>query len=189
MSSDAFDRMVGHTFQVEGGFSNVDSDPGGKTRYGITEKVARNHGYEGAMEDLPRELAYNIYRDAFFTGPKLDEIALRSMKVAREVFDAGVNIAPERAVALLQRALNLLNSRGRHYADIKVDGLVGPATLGALDAYFEQRPDMGEGVLLKALLVQRGSYYMDLAASNEEFEDFLFGWLRRRVDTKAVTDG
>ena len=189
MSNDVFDRLVGHTFQVEGGFANIDSDPGGKTRYGITERVARNNGYQGAMEDLPQDLAYSIYRDAFFLGPKLDEVAERSFKVAREVFDAGVNIAPERAVAMLQRALNLLNSRARYYSDITSDGMVGPETLGALDAYFEQRPDMGESVLVKALLVQRGSYYMDLAASDEQFENFLFGWLRRRVDMKAITDG
>ena len=45
----AFERLIGH----EGGFVDHPSDPGGATRYGITERVARANGYTGSMREFP----------------------------------------------------------------------------------------------------------------------------------------
>ena len=39
----AFEKLLGH----EGGFVDHPKDPGGSTRYGITQRVARANGYEG----------------------------------------------------------------------------------------------------------------------------------------------
>ena len=36
----------------EGGYSDDPDDPGGKTKYGITERVAREYGYLGSIEVL-----------------------------------------------------------------------------------------------------------------------------------------
>lgn len=184
---DAFDRMVEHTWKAEGGFSNHDSDPGGATRFGITEQTARNHGYTGDMQQLPEQVALDIYRKSYYEAPNFHEVAARHYKLGKELFDCGVNVGPGRAAMMLQRALNLLNRRGRDFADIKADGAIGPATLQALDAYVDRRGRDGVRVLLKALLCQRGAYYMDLAAQREQFEDFLYGWLRTRVDMEAVS--
>ncbi len=49
----AFALLLGH----EGEFSDHPDDPGGKTRYGVTEAVARETGYKGDMRELPLELA------------------------------------------------------------------------------------------------------------------------------------
>lgn len=185
----AFDKMVEHTWDMEGGFSNHDSDPGGKTMYGITEAVARRHGYDGDMQDLPEQVALDIYRQDYFEAPGYHHVAERSFLLAKELFDCGVNTGPGRATMMLQRALNLLNRRGRDYPDNKVDGALGEKTLNALDGLLEKRGKEGARILLKALLVQRGAYYMDLAAQREQFEDFLFGWLRTRVDMEAICHG
>ncbi|EJY0890163.1 hypothetical protein OE991_005197, partial [Escherichia coli] len=46
-----FDEVLGK----EGGYVNHPDDKGGPTKWGITEKVARAHGYRGDMRDLTRE--------------------------------------------------------------------------------------------------------------------------------------
>ena len=54
---EAFELLLGH----EGNYSDHPADPGGKTRYGITEAVARDVGYRGDMRDLPLDLAKRVY--------------------------------------------------------------------------------------------------------------------------------
>ena len=88
----------------EGGYSNHPSDRGGPTNYGITEAVARAHGYSGAMRNLPREEAAAIYRRLCWLRPRFDQVAKRSMAVAGELFDTGVNMGPAVAATFLQRA-------------------------------------------------------------------------------------
>ena len=56
------ERMLDELVEREGGFVDHPADRGGATRYGITEAVARAHGYRGAMRQLPRAEALNIYR-------------------------------------------------------------------------------------------------------------------------------
>ena len=53
----AFEKLLKH----EGGYSDHAADPGGKTRYGVTEAVAREVGYKGDMRDLSLDLAKRIY--------------------------------------------------------------------------------------------------------------------------------
>ena len=56
------DELIEELIEREGGYINHPADKGGPTRFGITEAVARAHGYAGAMSDLPREEAAAIYR-------------------------------------------------------------------------------------------------------------------------------
>ncbi len=46
----------------EGGFVDHPNDRGGPTCWGITEQVARAHGYRGDIRELPRSTAEAIYR-------------------------------------------------------------------------------------------------------------------------------
>jgi lysozyme family protein len=82
----------------------------------------------------------------------------------------------------LQTALNRLNRRGRDFANLKVDGDIGPATLKALQAFLKARAGQGgEAVLLKALDVQQGARYFEITPEDDQNEDFFFGWLRTRI--------
>ena len=56
------DQLLDELLEREGDYVNHPADRGGPTRYGITEAVARAHGYSGAMAELPREEAAAIYR-------------------------------------------------------------------------------------------------------------------------------
>ena len=177
-----FERVVGH----EGDYSDHPSDSGGKTRYGITEAVAREHGYLGDMRELPFATAREIYRVAYWNLLQLDRIAARSLPIAYELFDTGVNTGVGVAAEFLQRALNVLNRRQRDWPDLKVDGRVGPVTLRNLLAGWERRGPEGAEVLLKILNCLQGARYVALAERREKDEDFVFGWIRTRVSIPSM---
>ena len=67
---DAFEIIVGS----EGGYSNDPNDPGGATRFGITEAVARANGYEGDMKDLPLDKAKSIYKAKYWDAVSGDNL-------------------------------------------------------------------------------------------------------------------
>lgn len=176
------DDLVEALIDREGGFVNSPADKGGPTCFGITEAVARAHGYPGPMRSLPRSEAAAIYRRLYWQRPRLDEVASRSARLAAELFDTGVNMGPAVAVTFLQRALTALNRNAKDYADLTPDGRVGPATLAALDTFLKVRGESsGETVLLRALEALQGERYLRLAERRPANEAFLYGWLANRI--------
>nr|WP_237219868.1 glycosyl hydrolase 108 family protein [Sphingomonas arenae] len=173
--------MIDALIDREGGFVNHPADRGGPTRYGITEAVARAHGYAGAMACLPRQDAEAIYRRLYWTRPRFDEVASRAPRVAAELFDTGANMGPGVAATFLQRALTALNRNGGDYMDLVPDGRIGPRTLNALDAFLAVRGSSGEIVLLRALEALQGERYLRLAEKRPANEAFLYGWLANRI--------
>ncbi|HET9352640.1 MAG TPA: glycosyl hydrolase 108 family protein, partial [Sphingomicrobium sp.] len=81
------DDLIDELIEREGGYVNHPADRGGPTRFGITEAVARAHGYAGPTALLPREEAADIYRRLYWLRPKFDEVASRAPRVAAELFD------------------------------------------------------------------------------------------------------
>jgi len=166
----------------EGGYVNHRADRGGPTRFGITEAVARAHGFRGAMESLPRDEAVAIYRRLYWLRPKFDQIAARAPRIAAELFDTGVNMGPAVAATFLQRALTALNRSGKDFTDLVPDGRIGPRTLAALEGFFEARGKRGgETVLMRALEALQGERYLRLAERRPANEAFLYGWLANRI--------
>lgn len=109
---DAFDALIGN----EGGYVDNPKDPGGATMWGVTEGVARAYGYTGPMQDLPRETAKAIAKKLYWDPLHLDEFDPR---VAFQVFDANYNGG--HCVIWMQGT-----------AGTKVDGLIGPQTIAAV---------------------------------------------------------
>lgn len=176
------DELIEELIEREGGFADHPADRGGPTRFGITEAVARAHGYAGAMAGLPREEAAAIYRRLYWLRPKFDQVAERCPRVAAELFDTGANMGPAVAATFLQRALTALNRGGRDYPDLVPDGRVGPVTIAALEAFLEVRGSTGgETVLLRALEALQGERYLRLAEKRPANEAFLYGWLANRI--------
>lgn len=117
---EAFTLLLGY----EGGFSDHKADPGGKTQFGITEAVARAHGFTGDMRTLTRDEAKRIYRADYWEPVRADELP---QQVRFDVFDGAVNSGVKQSVKWLQMA-----------AGATADGVIGPKTLAAINA---QTPD------------------------------------------------
>ena len=176
------DQLIDSLLDREGGYVNHPDDRGGPTNYGITEAVARAHGYSGPMRKLPRDEAAAIYKRLYWLRPRFSEVAKRSNAIAAELFDTGVNMGPAVAATFLQRALSALNRDRRDYSDLIPDGRIGPATLAALDSFLKLRGKTGgETVLLRALDALQGERYIRLAERRPANEAFLYGWLANRI--------
>lgn len=176
-----YTTIIANIISKEKGYVNNPADRGGPTNYGITEKVARLNGYQGPMQDMPKEVAEKIYKMRYIVSPGFHRIAEVSEKIAEEVIDTGVNMGPATAATILQRLLNAFNANGSKYADIFVDGNIGPASIGALKSFLKWRGQEGEEVLLKALNHIQGSRYLDIAEANKSQEAFFYGWIKNRT--------
>ena len=146
----AFETLLKH----EGGYVNSAADPGGATRYGVTEAVAREVGYKGDMRELPLDLAKRIYKDKYWDSVKAEELP-PACRYA--VFDAAVNSGPRQSIKWLQRSLGMLD-----------DGIIGPKTLAAVNA---ANPDS----LRMRILGQR----LKFMASLSNWPAFSRGWANR----------
>ena len=181
-SERGLDELLDELLDREGGYVDHPADRGGPTRFGITEAVARAHGYRGEIRDLPLEEARAVYRRIYWLRPRFDSVAELSERIAAELFDTGVNMGPAVAVTFLQRALTALNRGGADFADLVPDGRIGPATIDSMRSFFSVRgKEAGERVLLRALEALQGERYLRLAERRPANEAFLYGWLANRV--------
>jgi lysozyme family protein len=172
-NSPDIDTLIDKVIVLEGDYSNHPADRGGPTRWGVTEAVARAHGYAGDMRHFPREQAAAIYKRIYWQRPAFDQVARLAPHIAAELFDTGINMGTGTASAFLQRALNALNRNGRDYVDISVDRRIGSKTLAALEAFLRRRGSKGEIVLLKAIESLQGVRYIELAETRPANEAFL----------------
>jgi|TARA_R110000868_G_scaffold182733_2_gene423774 lysozyme family protein len=177
----AFDMAVEEVLRKEGVFSDNKHDSGGKTKYGITESVAREDGYGSDMRDLSIDRAISIYKRNYWDTLSLDDISRISYPIALELFDSCVNTGIGTSTKWLQRCLNVLNNKQAYYQDLVVDGALGAKTLMALTAYSKLRGKLGEKVLLKLLNSLQGEFYVGLAEAREKDEEFMFGWAANRL--------
>lgn len=122
----------------EGGYSDHPADPGGSTNYGITQETldyARRMGMNQPedVSELTRGDAEEIYLRLYWCEAGCHEMPL-GFDLA--VMDAAVNHGVQRAVLMLQRAVNkVLQWEGVPEdvtAPLAEDGLWGPKTRHAL---------------------------------------------------------
>ena len=110
----AFQLLMGD----EGGYVDNPADPGGATCWGVTERVARAHGYTGPMRDLPLATAKAIAKAEYWDPYQCDQFDGR---VGFLVLDAAYNGG--HPAQWLQRA-----------AGVAQDGDIGPVTIAAVRA-------------------------------------------------------
>ena len=148
--TELFDRLMAH----EGGYVNHPNDPGGETMWGVTKRVARAHGYNGSMRNLPKATAQAIADKSYWQaihGGELDKA------VAWQVLDASYNHGNRNAVKFLQRAVGASD-----------DGIIGPRTLAAVNS-----KDKNDVILL--FNAERLEFYTRLRT----WATFGRGWARR----------
>lgn len=113
----AFDRAFAELLGIEGGYSDRDlkADPGGRTKFGVTERVARKWGYKGEMKDLPLDIAKQIAKSEYWDVYLCDQLP---ELIAYQVFDTAYNGGY--AVKWLQECVGT-----------KADGIIGAKTIAA----------------------------------------------------------
>lgn len=152
-----FEQAFANLLKHEGGFSDHKDDPGGRTMFGITESVARRHGYSGDMRNLSIEVAKRIYRESYWDTIFADELP---SEIRYAMFDAAVNSGVGQSIRWLQRALNVAD-----------DGKLGPVTIGAAK--------LSDGQTLKAKILSQRLLFMTQLSN---WNSFSRGWARRIAD-------
>ena len=168
-----FNTAVQKTLGKEGVFSNNPNDRGKKTKYGITEKLlisCQNKGLISKLtkiEDLTVPQAIVIYRSEFWNALKLDLVP--SQVIAEEIFDTAVNTGPDEAARIVQKSVNYLGSK------VKVDGKLGPITIGEVNRWVKK----DEVALFKVLNGYQFLHYESLVRNDPTQLDFARGWMKR----------
>ena len=153
-----FDDIIEVVLEHEGGYVNDPQDPGGETNFGIAKRSHPDVDIKNLTKDGAKEI---YYKDYWIKNrvPQMPE------DLKHIYFDMCVNQGRGRAVNILQRAAN---AKG---ADLKVDGGLGPKTIGSL-----------KNVELERVRAYRIKYYADLVTRKPDLEKFYFGWFRRGLE-------
>lgn len=167
-----FDKAFELLILIEGDYSNHPYDPGKATKYGITESVARSHGYKGDMRDLTLDIAKNIYKKSYWDINRLDEI--KHYSIQEEIFECGVNCGPSTALKFMQRAYNTLVTSNY----LTIDGKIGPKTISSINncKFLDDLYDTAN--------ILQGFRYIKLAEKDDKYKAFYKGWIRKRVKIK-----
>jgi lysozyme family protein len=110
---DPFTTAVTFVLQWEGGLSTDDTDPGGLTNFGISQRSYPDLN----IRALTKDGASSIYFRDFWVRCSCPQLP---PSLAILVMDCAVNQGPNQAIRLLQNALK-----------VPADGIVGPITLQA----------------------------------------------------------
>lgn len=172
---------------VEGGHVDNANDSGGETKYGITALLANDYKtklvalfkWDGLVKNLSLDMAYWLYETHFWARMYCDDLMKRHPLFADKLFDMSINMGVTAAGSYFQQILNANNNRGTLYADLKVDGYMGPTSLKALDAFIAKRGNEGINRALCALLAEQGHHYLNLVQKREKDEEFYYGWAGR----------
>lgn len=165
-----FHKAADHILEVEGGFIKHPSDPGGSTKYGITQ-YALNSYLDRIRDDrfdvrfLHKSTARDIYRELFWEPMLFDQIDVQS--VATILFDQCVNQGVHR---IPRRAQSVASSLRRDPGPI--DGIMGPKTIKAINACPHYRFN-------REFLIHSQLYYAKIVRDNRILGDFIVGWSRR----------
>lgn len=160
-----------HMIVNEGGYklTNDPVDRGGQTYAGIARRFHPNwSGWDiiDAGSTPTADMVRNHYRANFWTPLRLDEV--QSQRIARTIFDFGVNAGTGTAVKLAQVILGTTP-----------DGKVGPKTLEALNA-------ADEDLFIATYALAKIARYRDIVQRDRTQMRFLLGWLNRALKEAAV---
>lgn len=111
----SFERAFEIVIGIEGGLSNDPNDPGGLTRYGISQKAYPHLD----ILNLTLDQARDIYRHDYWQAAGCDQIADEAMGIL--VFDCAVNQGVGRARQIASIANNPVSfqaERAVHYASL-----------------------------------------------------------------------
>lgn len=170
--------LIDRLIKREGGYVDHPFDPGGPTKYGVTQIAIDDYNRLMALEGgaplqnvpaaIDRADAEAVHRK-ILSAYHFDQI--QDYLTREHVFDMATNHGPGRSILLLQEALN-----GNGYA-VSVDGVLGPETRDALHAAVA---DVASRRRLNNELVRlREEFYRELVRRVPSKKTFEKGWLDR----------
>ena len=157
--SDNFDKAFKIVVGEEGGYVNNPKDPGGETKFGIS-----NSSYPTLdIKNLTIDQAKDIYRRNYWNRVDGDEFPY---EIALPLFDAAINEGVSEAIIQLQQA-----------AGVTPDGVMGHNTIEAVKS---KDPDQ----LLALFMAREFNFKTHLKI----WLTFGLGWLRRgfRIVVQAI---
>ena len=164
--SEKFKKAFNYMLKNEGGYVNNSTDPGGETKYGISQRSYPNLN----IRELSLKDAQKIYFCDYWLKGKFEQIP--DENVATQLFDLSVNLGIRATTIVLQRALRSVG------INVVEDGLLGPQTLSG--AIFCCTPNGSKpSNLLAAIKSEAAGYYRLVAAKKPQQQKFLKGWLNR----------
>ena len=176
---DAFKYAVVQTLENEVFKGNEDAvtdydwDPGGVTKYGISQKA----NPDVDVPNLTKEEAIDLYYHKYWMPLRLNGI--NSKYVAAEVFDTAVILGPVRAGKILQEAVNLITVPNA----LKVDGIVGDLTITEVNKLARRY----EASLCVALNLVQGMYFIKAMNSNPKLGvKVAKGWMKRLIPPREI---
>jgi len=165
----------------EGGYANHPNDRGGETWKGIArnfwprwagwiiiDSYKKRDDFKKALHndpDLERH-TQDFYKKNFWDVCKLDEA--NSQYVAENVFDCAVNCGTKTGAKFLQKAVNAVLG----WCELKVDSIIGPRTLKAVNV-------MDEDKIINKYLDLRLEYYRAIVERDHSQLVFYNGWTKR----------
>jgi lysozyme family protein len=168
--------IIAAVVALEGGFVDHPSDPGGATNWGITESVARECGYRGRMQDMPRSFAVGCYDRKYIRKPGFLPLVEIDPAVAQEVIDTGVNMGPARPTRFFRRAVNATCNTSLPITD-SMDAVT-------VKAWADCRANLGPVAcvrMLDSLDGQQRAEYDRLVRVNPKLRVFHRGWINHRI--------
>lgn len=171
-----FIEAVEEIKEIEGGYSDHPADPGQKTKFGITEDLARHYDYQGKMKNLSWQKAREIYHKEYWL--KNDYGAIKNQRIAKEVFEQAINlpyiVINDRGVLKANYHLQMayVYTAGD---EITIDGLIGPQTLNAVN-------NCTEPVMLHNILNGfQAKHYLEVREKYPHLQAFIRGWFKQRI--------
>lgn len=179
-----FDLVIPMILNDEGDeFINDPLDLGGATKYGISYKFLKKVQPEATIktvELLTREQAIYLYRIHFWEFYELDK--LNDIKIASVCMELFVNMSPQSAAIVIQRAINDYNLCNNIMVNdtchnLIVDGIFGTKSKTAL----QQVSCFGDSRFLPYLKLSQIKHYCDEVDKKPNQLKFLKGWVLRAL--------
>jgi lysozyme family protein len=149
-----FKLAVEITLQHEGGYVDNPADPGGATKYGITQRDLPGEN----IAELTENQAATYYQLHFW--PQQYN-GINSQVIANKLFDMGVLFGQATAVRVLQQAMG-----------VHVDGVAGFVTIAKINSY-------GPVTLLAFYQAALAEHVASVITADPKTAAFRQGWLNR----------